>query len=64
MKHGFEFRYNGSGDFDISKDNQIFLYKLAAECFKNGSDGCDFILNKIPGYKIKTTVVFEIMRDK
>ena len=64
MKHGFEFINNGSGEVNFSQGDQMFLYKLAAECFKNGSDGCDFILDDIEGYEIKTTVVFQIKRVK
>lgn len=64
MKHSFEFTDNGSGEVNFSQEGQMLLYKLAAECFKNGSDGCDFILNDIEGYEIKTTVIFQIKEVK
>lgn len=63
MKTGFTFIDNGSGEVNFTKGDQRFLYKLAASCFENGSDGCDFILDDIPGFKLKTTIVFEIMGD-
>ena len=63
MKKGFVFSDNGSGDVEFTEEDQKFLYKLAVNCFENGSDGCDFVLDDIPGFKLKTTIVFELKKD-
>ncbi len=50
------------GLIKLSKDEQMFLYKLALTCFKKDADGCEFILEDFPEYNLKVTIDFKLAK--
>ncbi len=52
----------GKGEIKLSKDDQIFLYKLALSVFKRGADGCEFVLDDIPELDLKVSIEFEVTK--
>ena len=52
----------GDGLIKLSKDEQIFLYKLALKCFKQDADGCELILDDLPEFSLKVLIGFKIAK--